>query len=107
MNAITDVPGVLVGQATVVIGDSVRTGVTAIRPTPGNLFLERVPAAIYVGNGFGKLLGVTQVAELGRARDAHPPDLYPLRVARRRRDGHLDAGAARHGKGALDQSGRG
>ncbi len=65
LNAITDVPGVLVGQTTVVIGDSVRTGVTAIRPTPGNLFLERVPAAIYVGNGFGKLLGVTQVAELG------------------------------------------
>jgi D-aminopeptidase len=65
LNAITDVPGVLVGQTTVVIGDSVRTGVTAIRPTPENLFLERVPAAIYVGNGFGKLLGVTQVVELG------------------------------------------
>jgi D-aminopeptidase len=65
LNAITDVPGVLVGQATVVIGDSVRTGVTAIRPSPENLFLERVPAAIHVGNGFGKLLGVTQVAELG------------------------------------------
>lgn len=64
-NAITDVAGVLVGQVTVNIGDSVRTGVTAIRPTPGNLFLERVPAAIYVGNGFGKLLGVTQVQELG------------------------------------------
>ncbi len=65
LNAITDVPGVLVGQTTVVIGDSVRTGVTAILPTSQNLFLERVPAAIYVGNGFGKLLGVTQVAELG------------------------------------------
>ena len=65
LNAITDVPGVLVGQTTVTIGDSVRTGVTAIRPTPENLFLERVPAAIYVGNGFGKLLGVTQVVELG------------------------------------------
>lgn len=65
LNAITDVPGVLVGQTTVVIGDSVRTGVTAIRPTPENLFLERVPAAIHVGNGFGKLLGVTQVSELG------------------------------------------
>ena len=65
LNAITDVPGVLVGQATVIIGDSVRTGVTAILPTSQNLFLERVPAAIYVGNGFGKLLGVTQVAELG------------------------------------------
>lgn len=65
LNAITDVPGVLVGQTTVMIGDSVRTGVTAIRPTAENLFLERVPAAIYVGNGFGKLLGVTQVTELG------------------------------------------
>lgn len=64
-NAITDVAGVLVGQATVVQGDSVRTGVTAILPHPGNLFFDRVPAAIHVGNGFGKLLGVTQVAELG------------------------------------------
>jgi D-aminopeptidase len=65
LNAITDVPGVRVGQATVRVGDSVRTGVTAILPHPGNAFLDRVPAAIHVGNGFGKLLGVTQVAELG------------------------------------------
>jgi D-aminopeptidase len=65
LNAITDVPGVRVGQTTVRAGDSVRTGVTAILPHPGNAFLERVPAAIYVGNGFGKLLGVSQVAELG------------------------------------------
>jgi D-aminopeptidase len=65
LNAITDVPGVRVGQTTVRIGDSVRTGVTAILPHPGNAFLDRVPAAIQVGNGFGKLLGVTQVAELG------------------------------------------
>jgi D-aminopeptidase len=64
-NSITDVKGVRVGQSTVVQGDSVRTGVTAIVPHPGNLFFERVPAAIYVGNGFGKLLGSTQVAELG------------------------------------------
>lgn len=64
-NAITDVAGVLVGQATVVEGDRVRTGVTAIRPHAGNLYFDRVPAAVYVGNGFGKLLGVTQVAELG------------------------------------------
>ena len=64
-NAITDVGGVRVGHATVVQGDSVRTGVTAILPHPGNLFFDRVPAAIHVGNGFGKLLGVTQVAELG------------------------------------------
>jgi len=65
LNAITDVAGVRVGQTTVRVGDSVRTGVTAILPHGGNPFLERVPAAIYVGNGFGKLLGVTQVAELG------------------------------------------
>ena len=65
LNAITDVRGVRVGQATVIVGDSVRTGVTAILPHGGNLFRERVPAAIHVGNGFGKLLGSTQVGELG------------------------------------------
>ena len=65
LNAITDVAGVRVGQTTIVRGDSVRTGVTAIFPHGGNIFLDRVPAAIHVGNGFGKLLGVTQVAELG------------------------------------------
>jgi D-aminopeptidase len=65
LNAITDVAGVRVGQTTIIRGDSVRTGVTAILPHPGNIFLDRVPAAIYVGNGFGKLLGVTQVRELG------------------------------------------
>jgi D-aminopeptidase len=64
-NAITDVPGVRVGHATLLQGDSVRTGVTAILPHGGNLFLDRVPAAIHVGNGFGKLLGSTQVNELG------------------------------------------
>ncbi|MGQ0703535.1 MAG: DmpA family aminopeptidase [Gemmatimonadales bacterium] len=64
-NAITDVPGVRVGHATVRLGDSVRTGVTAIFPHGGNLFLDRVPAAVHVGNGFGKLLGSTQVNELG------------------------------------------
>jgi D-aminopeptidase len=65
LNAITDVEGVRVGQTTVVEGDRVRTGVTAILPHGGNAFRERVPAAIHVGNGFGKLLGVTQVRELG------------------------------------------
>lgn len=64
-NAITDVPGVRVGHVTVMAGDSVRTGITAILPHGGNLFLDRVPAAIHVGNGFGKLLGATQVGELG------------------------------------------
>src|SRR5438105_8161792 len=65
LNAITDVAGVLVGQVTVIEADSVRTGITAILPHKGNLFLERVPAAIIVGNGFGKLRGSTQVNELG------------------------------------------
>ena len=65
LNAITDVAGVLVGQTTIVEGDGVRTGVTAILPHGGDLYRERVPAAIVVGNGFGKLLGVTQVRELG------------------------------------------
>ena len=65
LNAITDVAGVLVGQVTVIEADSVRTGITAIVPHPGNLFLQRVPAAVVVGNGFGKLLGSTQVNELG------------------------------------------
>ena len=64
-NAITDVQGVRVGHATVVEPPDVRTGVTAILPHGGNPYLSRVPAAIHVGNGFGKLLGVTQVRELG------------------------------------------
>ncbi|MFN8667053.1 MAG: P1 family peptidase [Gemmatimonadaceae bacterium] len=64
-NAITDVAGVRVGQVTVVEGDRVRTGVTAILPHGGNPFFDRVPAALHVGNGFGKLLGVTQLRELG------------------------------------------
>jgi D-aminopeptidase len=65
LDAITDVAGVEVGQTTLIRGDDVRTGVTAVLPHPGNLFLAKVPAAIYVGNGFGKLTGVTQVDELG------------------------------------------
>ncbi len=64
-NAITDVDGVKVGHVTLIKGDSVRTGVTAILPHGGNLFQQKVPAAIFVGNGFGKLAGVTQVQELG------------------------------------------
>ena len=64
-NAITDVAGVRVGHTTIIEGDSVRTGVTAILPHDENPFLSRVPAAIVVGNGFGKLVGSTQVNELG------------------------------------------
>jgi D-aminopeptidase len=65
INAITDVPGVRVGHVTIVEGDSVRTGVTAIVPHGGNLFDEKVPGAVFVGNAFGKLAGSTQVEELG------------------------------------------
>ncbi|OGU25821.1 MAG: aminopeptidase [Ignavibacteria bacterium GWA2_54_16] len=65
-NAITDVPGVLVGHRTVIEGDNIRTGVTAILPHEGNLFREKIPAALYVGNGFGKLVGATQLEELGQ-----------------------------------------
>ncbi len=65
LDAITDVPGVLVGQSTIVRGDSVRTGVTVIFPHGGNTFESRVPAAMVVGNGFGKFVGSTQVGELG------------------------------------------
>ncbi|WP_439883492.1 DmpA family aminopeptidase [Pontibacter sp. MBLB2868] len=64
-NAITDVKGVKVGHTTVFEGSTIRTGVTAILPHDGNIFQQKVPAAIFVGNGFGKLAGSTQVQELG------------------------------------------
>jgi D-aminopeptidase len=64
-NAITDVAGVKVGHSTVISGDSIHTGVTAILPHGGNLYFDRVPAAVHVGNAFGKLVGATQVRELG------------------------------------------
>ena len=66
LNAITDVEGVRVGHYTLREGDSVRTGVTAILPHGGNLFREKVPGSMVVGNGFGKLIGMTQVEELGQ-----------------------------------------
>ncbi len=66
LNAITDVAGVRVGQVTIVAGESVRTGVTAIVPHSGNMFREKVAAAVYVYNAFGKLVGTTQVQELGQ-----------------------------------------
>jgi D-aminopeptidase len=65
LNAITDVAGVKVGQTTITSGDSIHTGITAILPHGGNLFFDRVPAAVHVGNAFGKLIGATQVKELG------------------------------------------
>lgn len=65
LNAITDVSGVRVGHTTIIEGGRVRTGVTAVVPHPGNLFQEKVPGAVFVGNAFGKLAGSTQVDELG------------------------------------------
>jgi D-aminopeptidase len=64
-NAITDVPGVKVGHRTLVEGESIRTGVTAIVPHPGNLFRQKTPAGVFTGNGFGKAAGFLQVRELG------------------------------------------
>ncbi|MBP8164700.1 MAG: P1 family peptidase, partial [Anaerolineales bacterium] len=64
-NAITDVSGVRVGQVTIVEGEDIRTGVTAILPHSGNIYQDKVPAGMVVGNGYGKLMGFTQVDELG------------------------------------------
>jgi D-aminopeptidase len=65
LDAITDVAGVEVGHTTIIRGDDLRTGVTAVVPHPGNLYREKVPGAVFVGNGFGKLAGFTQVEEMG------------------------------------------
>jgi D-aminopeptidase len=65
LNAITDVAGVKVGHSTVILGDDIRTGVTAIIPGPGNLYTHPIPGWIHVGNGYGKLIGETQVREFG------------------------------------------
>ncbi len=65
LDAITDVAGVEVGQTTIIRGDNIRTGVTAILPHVGNLYREKVPGGIFVGNGYGKLTVTTQADELG------------------------------------------
>src|SRR6202795_5025686 len=65
LDAITDVAGVAVGQTTIIRGDNIRTGVTAVLPHSGNLYREKVPGVILVGNGFGKLVGSIQVEEMG------------------------------------------
>src|SRR6267154_6324816 len=65
LDAITDVAGVRVGHTTIIRGDDLHTGVTAILPHPGNLYREKVPGAVFVGNGFGKLAGSTEVDEMG------------------------------------------
>ena len=94
-NAITDVAGVRVGHSTLVEGDDVRTGVTVILPHDGDLFREKVPAAVVVANGFGKLTGITQVHELGTLETPIALTVDPHHLAGRRRSGDLDARAAR------------
>jgi len=74
LDAITDVVGVRVGHQTLIRGESVRTGVTVILPHGGNLFQQKTPAAVYVGNGFGEAAGFLQIQELGtwRRRSSSP-----------------------------------
>src|SRR6202008_2031695 len=88
LNAITDVVCVMVGHTTLVRGDKIRTGVTAILPHSGNLFREKVPGAVFVGNGFGKLAGSTQVNELGEIET--PVMLTSTLAVPRVADGVLD-----------------
>ena len=98
LNAITDVAGVRVGHATLVEGDRVRTGVTAVVPHAGNLFQDKVAGAVFVGNAFGKLAGSTQVDELGHDRDADRADEHAQRGRgdrRRRRAGRSPSRATR------------
>ena len=79
LNAITDVEGVRVGHTTVVEGERVRTGVTAIVPHGGNLFQDKVAGAVFVGNAFGKLAGSTQVDGARHDRNADRPDEHAQR----------------------------
>ena len=90
-NAITDVAGVHVGHVTLIEGDDIRTGVTAILPHAGNMYQDKVPAGIAVGNGFGKLMGSTQIEELGEIETPIVSDEYPRRAARRGSAHRLDA----------------
>jgi hypothetical protein len=102
LDAITDVAGVRVGQVTLVEGDDVRTGVTAILPHDGNMFQDKVAAAVYVYNAFGKLVGATQVNELSETRD--PAHQHAQRLGCGASLGGLDARPARQSGRALRQS---
>jgi D-aminopeptidase len=82
LDAITDVAGVEVGQTTIIRGDNIRTGVTPILPHPGNLFRDKVPGAVFIGNAFGKLAGSTQSERTRRNRDADFADMHTLCVPR-------------------------
>lgn len=99
LNAITDVPGVLVGHLTLIEGEGIRTGASAVLPHGGNLYQERVPAGIAVGNGFGKLMGFTQVRELGELET--PIVLTNTLAAPRAADAILDWTLAQPGNEAV------
>ena len=88
-NAITDVPGVTVGHETLIEGDHIRTGITIVRPHAGNLYAERVPAALVVANGYGKLFGSTQVEELGELES-------PIALTNTLSVGHVAAALTAH-----------
>lgn len=95
LNAITDVAGVAVGHVTLIEGDDVRTGVTAILPHPGNLYQERVAAGLVVGNGHGKMMGVSQLVELGEIET--PVVLTNTLCVQRAADGVLEWTMSRPG----------
>jgi D-aminopeptidase len=99
LNAITDVPGVRVGQITVIQGDNVRTGATAILPHGGNLYQAPVPAGLAVGNGYGKLMGSTQIVELGEIET--PIVLTNTLAVPRAADAILDWTLAQPGNGEV------
>ncbi len=99
LNAITDVAGVRVGHVTLWEGDDIRTGITAILPHGGNLFQEKVPAGLAVGNGFGKLAGATQIAELGEIET--PVVLTNTLAVPRAADALLDWTLAQAGNAAV------
>jgi Peptidase family S58 len=105
LDAITDVAGVEVGQTTIVRGDNVRTGVTAILPHAGNLYEDRVPGGIFVGNGYGKLTGFTQVDEMGEI-ETPTPDFDHQCAACGRRSDQLHAFASGECERAFDQRDR-
>ena len=104
-NAITDVAGVRVGQTTLIAGGNIRTGITAILPHADNAYKSRVPAALHVGNGFGKFAGSTQLNELGELGNTNPADMYAVCLESRGRNGRVVVGETGNGAGTQYQSG--
>jgi D-aminopeptidase len=94
LNAITDVHPVGVGHVTVIEDKDIRTGATAIVPHADNVYQNKVPAGIAVGNGYGKLMGSTQIRELGEIETPIVPDQYPVRTPGGRRHRRLGIGGS-------------